>query len=45
MILIGVIVGCGAAAAAAAFALSASRTIEVDTVDPTAAAPGSACSK
>ncbi len=37
MILIGIIVGLGVAAAVIAFALSASRKIEVDTVDPTAA--------
>ena len=37
MILIAIIVVCGVAAAVGAFALSASRTIEVDTVDPTAA--------
>jgi membrane-associated phospholipid phosphatase len=37
VILIGIVVGCGVAAAVAAFALSASRKVEVDTVDPTAA--------
>lgn len=37
MIVIGIIVGCGVAAAVAAFALSASRKIEVDTVEPSAA--------
>ena len=37
MILIGIIVGLGIAAAVVAFALSASRKIAVDTVDPTAA--------
>lgn len=37
MILIWIIIGCGLAAAVGAFALSASRKIEVDTVDPTAA--------
>jgi membrane-associated phospholipid phosphatase len=37
MLLIGIIVGSGLVAAVAAFVLSASRAIEVDTVDPTAA--------
>ena len=37
MILIAIIVGLGVAAAIIAFALSASRKIEVDTVDPTVA--------
>ncbi len=37
MILIAIIVGCGLAAAIGAFALSASRRVEVDTVDPTVA--------
>jgi membrane-associated phospholipid phosphatase len=34
MIVIGIIVGCGIAAAVGAFALSASRKIEIDPVDP-----------
>ena len=37
MILIAVIVGLAVAAAVGAFALSASRKVEADTVDPTAA--------
>ena len=37
MILIAIIIGCGIAAAVGAFALSASRKIEADTVDPAAA--------